>query len=102
MLFYQDDQQKWRTESRQGAAYNRGERIVLSGDVEIDELPSPGGIKLQTPSITILPDKEFAETDRVVTISSGPNQTKGKGMRVYLDKDRVEILSDVKSNYDPD
>ncbi|MFA0811366.1 LPS export ABC transporter periplasmic protein LptC [Microbulbifer epialgicus] len=102
MLFYQDDQPKWRTESRQGVAYNRGERLVLSGDVEIDELPTPGGIKLQTSSITILPDKEFAETDKVVTISSGPNRTIGKGMRVYLNEDRVEILSDVKSNYDPD
>ncbi|WP_226645687.1 LPS export ABC transporter periplasmic protein LptC [Microbulbifer variabilis] len=102
MLFYEDDQPKWRTESRQGVAYNRGERLVLSGDVVIDELPAPGGIKLETSSITILPAKEFAETDKVVTISSGPNRTTGKGMRAYLNEDRMEILSDVKSIYDTD
>ncbi|WP_444886966.1 LPS export ABC transporter periplasmic protein LptC [Microbulbifer sp. JMSA008] len=102
MVFYQDDQPKWRTESREGVAHNRGERIVLSGDVEIDELPTPGGIKLETSSITILPAKEFAETDKVVTISSGPNRTTGKGMRAYLNEDRMEILSDVKSIYDTD
>ncbi|MDP5209492.1 LPS export ABC transporter periplasmic protein LptC [Microbulbifer sp. 2205BS26-8] len=102
LFFYEDDQPKWRTESRWGTVYNRGERVVLEGEVVIDELPAIGGIKLETPSITLLPDREFAETDKVVTITSGPNRTTGKGMRAYLSEDRVEILSDVKSSYDTD
>lgn len=100
MVFYQDDQPKWRTESRRGVAYNRGERIVLQEKVEIDELPTAGGIKLETSSLTFFPDKEFAKTDKVVIIRSGLNSTTGKGMRAYLKENRVEILSDVKSSYD--
>ncbi|WP_444915729.1 LPS export ABC transporter periplasmic protein LptC [Microbulbifer sp. TRSA007] len=100
MLFYTDDQPKWATRSKRGVAFNRGKRIVLSGDVQIDELPGPNGIQLETPRITIFPDREFAETDKVVTISSGPNRTEGTGMRAYLKENRMEILSDVKSSYD--
>ncbi|MCO1333722.1 LPS export ABC transporter periplasmic protein LptC [Microbulbifer sp. OS29] len=99
MLFYQDDKPKWSTNSKRGTAFNRGEKVVLTGKVQIDELPPPGGIQLKTSKITIYPDREFAETDKVVTISSGPNRTTGKGMRAYLKEDRMEILSDVKSSY---
>ncbi|WP_323845096.1 LPS export ABC transporter periplasmic protein LptC [Microbulbifer magnicolonia] len=100
ILFYQEHEPKWRTESRRGVAHNNGERVVLHGDVLITELPKPGGIKLNTQSITIKPREEFAETDKVVTITAGPNSTTGRGLRAFLKEDRVEILSDVKSSYE--
>ncbi|WP_444930006.1 LPS export ABC transporter periplasmic protein LptC [Microbulbifer sp. SSSA002] len=100
MLFYTDDTAKWATRSKRGTAFNRGKRIVLNGDVQIDELPTPDGVKLETSRITIFPNREFAETDKVVIISSGPNRTEGKGLRAYLKENRMEILSDVKSSYD--
>lgn len=100
ILFYQQDEPKWRTESRSGVAHNNGRRVVLRGDVEITEMPAPGGIKLNTQSITIKPREEYAETDKVVKITAGPNSTTGKGLRAFLKEDRVEILSDVKSSYE--
>ena len=100
ILFYQEDQPKWRTESRSGVAHNNGESVVLSGDVHITEQPAPGGIQLDTQSITIKPREEYAETDKVVTITSGPNRTQGKGLRAFLKEDRVEILSEVESTYE--
>ncbi|AMX02030.1 LPS export ABC transporter periplasmic protein LptC [Microbulbifer thermotolerans] len=99
-LFYQAHQPKWRTESRSGVAHNNGERVVLRGDVKINELPEAGGIRLDTQAITIKPRQEYAETDKVVTITAGPNITSGKGLRAFLKEDRVEILSDVKSSYE--
>lgn len=100
ILFYLEHQPKWHTKSRDGVAYNNGERVVLRGDVHITEMPGPGGIRLDTQSITIKPREEYAETDKVVTISSGPNRTEGKGLRAFLKEDRVEILSEVKSTYE--
>lgn len=100
ILFYLEDNPKWHTQSRKGVAHNNGERVVLRGDVIVDELPKPGGITLNTQSITIKPREEYAETDKLVTITAGPNSTTGKGLRAFLKQDRVEILSDVKSSYE--
>jgi lipopolysaccharide export system protein LptC len=100
IFFYQDKEPKWRTESRTGVAHNNGQRVVLQGDVHISELPEPGGIQLRTESITIKPREEYAETDKLVTITAGQNRTQGKGLRAYLNQDRVEILSQVKSSYE--
>lgn len=100
ILFYQDKQPKWRTESRTGVAHNNGERVVLRGKVRIEELPGPDSIELRTQSITIKPREEYAETDKVVTISAGANRTTGKGLRAHLKEDKVEILSEVKSTYE--
>ncbi|WP_043317436.1 LPS export ABC transporter periplasmic protein LptC [Microbulbifer sp. HZ11] len=99
MMFYQGDDTKWRTESRTGVAYDNGQKVVLEGDVSVMELPQPG-ITLRTPKIVIKPREEFAETDKVVTITDGPNLTTGKGLRADLKKDKVEILSDVESRYE--
>nr|WP_010132491.1 LPS export ABC transporter periplasmic protein LptC [Microbulbifer agarilyticus] len=99
MMFYQDENTKWRTESRKGIAYNNGQRVVLQGDVSISELPQPG-ITLRTPKITLKPREEFAETDKVVTITDGANVTTGKGLRADLKQDTVKILSNVESRYE--
>lgn len=99
MLFYQDKNLKWRTESRKGVAFDNGQKVVLEGDVKVAELPQPG-ITLRTAKIVLKPREEFAETDKVVTITDGANLTTGKGMRANLKQDKVEILSDVESSYE--
>lgn len=99
MTFYQGEDSKWRTESRTGIAYDNGQKVVLQGDVSIKELPQPG-ITLRTPKIIIKPREEFAETDKIVTITDGRNRTTGKGLRADLKQDKVEILSDVESSYE--
>ncbi|MEW5248101.1 LPS export ABC transporter periplasmic protein LptC [Microbulbifer sp. 2201CG32-9] len=102
IVFYQDDRPKWLTESRQGIAYNNGQKVELSGDVVINELPEPGGLTLETQAITVLPQQEFAETDKLVTITSGTSITEGIGMHALLKENRVKILSEVKSTYESD
>ncbi|MBY6191497.1 LPS export ABC transporter periplasmic protein LptC [Microbulbifer agarilyticus] len=99
MMFYQGEDTKWRTESRKGIAFNNGQRVVLQGDVSVAELPQPG-ITLRTPKIVLKPREEFAETDKVVTITDGANVTTGKGLRADLKQDKVEILSNVESRYE--
>lgn len=99
MLFYQDDAPKWSTISRRGVAHNHGERVILSGQVRVQELPE--GIELRTSRITLKPREEYAETDKVVTITSGAHRTEGRGLRADLKQDRIEILSEVKSHYEP-
>ncbi|QIL88371.1 LPS export ABC transporter periplasmic protein LptC [Microbulbifer harenosus] len=100
MVFYQGEDTKWRTESHTGVAYDNGQKVELEGDVSIMELPQPG-ITLRTEKITIKPREEFAETDKVVTITDGANRTTGKGLRADLKQDKVEILSNVESSYEP-
>ncbi|KUJ83255.1 LPS export ABC transporter periplasmic protein LptC [Microbulbifer flavimaris] len=100
IVFYQGESPRWRTESRKGVAHNNGQRVVLRGDVNIWELPETDGIHLQTPAITIKPRQEYAETDKIVKITAGANRTEGRGLRAFLKKDRVEILSEVQSIYE--
>lgn len=99
MVFYQGEDSRWRTESRTGIAFNNGERVVLQGKVVVSELPQPG-ITLRTDKIVLKPRDEFAETDKIVTISDGVNRTTGKGMRADLKQDKVEILANVESRYE--
>jgi len=99
MVFYQGADSRWRTESRSGVAYDNGQKVVLQGKVVVSELPQPG-ITLRTEKITLKPREEFAETDKVVTITDGVNRTTGKGMRADLKQDKVEILANVESRYE--
>lgn len=99
ILFYKQQKPKWLTQSKSGIAFNDGERVLLSGDVDILEQPQPG-ITLHTQSITVIPQEEFAETDDYVTVINGLSRTTGKGLRADLKQDKIKLLSEVKSIYE--
>ncbi len=54
---------------------------------------------LETNDLYYQPNKEYAETDQFVVMTKPGLKISGIGMRAFLDKGFVELLSDVKTCY---
>lgn len=90
----------WQMIANSGVVFNRGERIVMSGDVHAWQETPPNASHFRTPELTYFPDKEIAETDRPVTISSPGSLVSGVGMKASLAKQTFHLLAEVKSRHD--
>lgn len=71
--------------------------ILLDGDVYLyrNDVFGKREVELITDKVRILPDDEYLETDELVTLITKQQTIISKGMRVYVEKQRVEFLSDV-------
>jgi len=99
---YRHGEKAWQISSVDGSAYNQGERIELRKDVVIKELQdAPGPLTLETPALDYFPDREYAETNQAVIIRTGKDRTNAIGMKAYLDKDQLQLLSTVRGIHGP-
>lgn len=73
------------------------EVILLSGDVRLWEEDADGNKQLEIISddVRILPDQEYAETDRPAKLVRGNITTNGTGMRAWMNESRLELLNNV-------
>lgn len=80
-----------------------GTRVFLKGHTTIIREQSPLNkfSQLETPELTIWPNKEYAETDKLVKISTEATEATGVGMEAYLDKERYILLNNVKARHIP-
>ncbi len=90
----------WQMTARTGVVFNRGERIVMRGNVHAWQETPPGASHFRTPELVYYPEKELAETDRPVTISSPGSQVSGVGMKASLAQQTFHLLAQVKSRHD--
>ena len=58
-------------------------------------------LKVSTPLLVVYPEKDYAETDRPVTITEPRGRTEGVGMEAFLEEQRLVLLNEVYSRYDP-
>jgi len=91
----------WTARANQGVVYERGERIQLSGEVELHRPATDRGeaLTLQTEELTVYPQQEYAETDAAVTITSDRSDTRAIGMRLDTGKGLLELLSNTRGTY---
>jgi len=76
------------------------ERITLAGDVQLHDNPPSGRItEMQTEQLILYPPRNYAHTDQPVRVTQGPDYTESRGMEVFFDEQRVELLSEVKGTY---
>ena len=80
-----------------------GTRVFLKGHTIIkrDKTPVNQFSQLETPELTIWPNKEYAETDKAVKITTDTTIATGIGMKAYLDEEHYLLLNNVKSKYIP-
>lgn len=80
-----------------------GTRVFLKGHTTImrDKSPFNKYSKLETPELTIWPNRDFAETDKTVKISTDETTATGVGMKAYLDKEHYFLLNNVKAQHIP-
>ncbi len=79
-----------------------GTRVFFQGHTVVERKQSPSNnfSRLDTPELTIWPNKEFAETDKHVKISTDTTIATGIGMKAHLDNERYYLLNDVRVHYE--
>ena len=72
------------------------ETVFLEEDVRMEQRYSDGrAFELRTPSVTVYPHREYAETDRDVMITTHAGRTYAVGLKGDLDRGLLELFSDV-------
>lgn len=86
-----------------GWVNKNGSRVRLKGHTFIKREKSPHNsfFQLETPELTIWPNKNFAETDKFVKITTDTIIATGIGMKAYLDSEHYYLLNNVKIQHLP-
>lgn len=86
-----------------GFTNQQGTRIILTGHVVITRKRSQHNqfFQLKSPTLTIWPNKEYAETDKAVMMTTEGTIVNAIGMKAYIDKEHYLLLSNVKSKHQP-
>jgi LPS export ABC transporter protein LptC len=74
------------------------QKIVFSDDVRVNSAP----FELATSTLTYLPDVALAKTDALIDISSNNLHIQAKGMTIHLHSGKMELLNQVRSQYEFD
>lgn len=103
MVLYHPERQPWHVESERGWVSAKGDVVLLLGKVHIWRDDEQGVLEteIRTRDLRVLPDSDYGETDKPVTIRAGRSESRGVGMRAFLDQDRLELLSQVHTVYEP-
>lgn len=103
MVLYADSGPPWQVRSERGWASARDDVMLLLGQVHIwrDSAAGERLVDIHTRDLRVLPATDYGETDQPVLIRRGHVESRGLGMRAYLEDDRLELLSKVRTVYDP-
>ena len=90
--------------ANRGETFDNNDVITLIGDVKITQPKSkdnPHKLKVMTEKLTVLPDKEEAKTDILITAIRGPEMVTAIGMRLDFKEQILYLHNDVKGHYVP-
>ena len=102
IVLHRPDGPPWRVRAEEGWAGPQGTEVRLRRDVRMTrQRPTSGEMRIATPFLRVYPERDYAETDRPVTITEPRGRTEGVGMEAYLAERRLVLLNEVFSRYDP-
>lgn len=89
--------------AKRGTVTNKSDEIFLHEDVEVlrEATPDRGELTLQTEYLRIVPGKDWANTDRPVTIFDARNTVRATGMEMDNKARTIKLLSQVRSEHEP-
>lgn len=89
--------------ARQGTVSSKGDEVFLRKDVEVLRAASARQeeLTLHTEYLRIIPDRDWAETDRAVTIADAHNTVHATGLEMDNKARTLKLLSQVRSEYVP-
>jgi lipopolysaccharide export system protein LptC len=104
VVFYQQAAARWDVVAERGLTNSRGDEIYLLGKVVIHQLGANSKnsrMKILTRDVRVEPAEKYAETHQPATLLDSLGKTDAVGARVYLKEGRVELLSQVRGDYEP-
>lgn len=98
---YRGTELPWHITSERGEVGPEGEEVELIDNVRIERTDAEGRPTILTTSrMTVLPDKDYAETRQPVRIVAANGVTTATGMKAYLNEGRMLLLSNVRGQHE--
>ena len=104
LTMYRGDAAPWQARAERGWLSASGDLMLLQGEVFIWRNSREGEprIEIETRDLRVLPGTDYGETDQPVVITTRHSRSRGVGMRAWLEKGRLELLSQVHTVFDRD
>ena len=101
--FFSRERVPWTLVAEEGTVTANHKEIHLNGAVLIERLASTtqAPLRLMTRNVLLHPHDEVAETREQVMLQDSLNTTRAVGMRVNLNNEHVQLLSQVQGRYAP-
>jgi lipopolysaccharide export system protein LptC len=91
----------WHVQSERGEVNPDGTEVELIDSVRISRTDEKNrNLLITTTRMTVFPQKQYAQTDQDVRIDGAGGVTTGKGMKAYLKDGRMNLLSNVRGQYE--
>jgi lipopolysaccharide export system protein LptC len=102
IVFHSAARTPWTLTADAGVATANSEEIRLNGAVVIErpQTIERDWLRLSTSNVLVRPREEFAETAEHVDVQDPLSTTAAQGMRVYVNEERVMLLSKVQGKYE--
>lgn len=96
---FREDKQPINIRSDRGWVTSNNDVILLKGNVYLHQNDNDGRLKMEllAEDAKVLVDEKYAETDKPTTLISRKSTTTSVGMRAYLQEQRLEFLSNVRT-----
>jgi len=91
----------WHIQSKQGEVSPGGTQVELIDSVRVARTDDKNRTTIITSSrMTVFPQKQYAQTEQAVRIDGAGGVTTAKGMKAYLNDGRMDLLSNVRGQYE--
>ena len=98
---YRGTEFPWHVTSKRGEVNPDGTEVELIDKVRIARIDEKQRETIITSSrMTVFPQKQYAQTEQAVRIDGAGGTTTGKGMKAYLKEGRMDLLSNVRGQYE--
>ncbi|MDD0972767.1 LPS export ABC transporter periplasmic protein LptC [Pseudomonas fontis] len=101
LQMYRGTPYPWHVQSVRGEVNPDGSEVELIDSVRIARTDDKDRTTIITSSrMTVFPQKQYAQTEQDVRIDGAGGVTTGKGMKAYLKDSRINLLSNVRGQYE--
>ncbi|MBI6923600.1 MULTISPECIES: LPS export ABC transporter periplasmic protein LptC [Pseudomonas] len=91
----------WHVQSTRAEVNPDGSEVELIDNVRVARTDEQKRETIITSSrMTVFPQKQYAQTEQAVRIDGAGGTTTGKGMKAYLKEGRMDLLSNVRGQYE--
>ncbi len=101
LRLYRGTEYPWHVQSERAEVSPDGNEVELINKVRVARTDEKQRDTIITSSrMTVFPQKQYAQTEQAVRIDGAGGTTTGKGMKAYLKEGKMDLLSNVRGQYE--